>query len=113
MVFISTTMRTNMIEPNIEMVTKYRGDLIIKLRQARGFSLRELAEKAGVSQTTIQKAENGQDIKISTLSGIATALGVDRRILLDMTLEIDFEETAKQAVESAIGKATEQQASAA
>lgn len=100
-------------EQNIDTVNKYRNDLIVELRQARGISLRELGDRAGVSQTTIMKAENGADIKISTLTGIARALGVDRRILLDMSLDLNIETLVKQAVDNLLDEATQQQASAA
>lgn len=51
-----------------------------KIKQARedsGLSIRELAEKTGLSPTTIQQAESGKRVpKVNTLEKIANACGV-------------------------------------
>lgn len=46
-------------------------------RQARGLSLRDMAEASGVSFATLQRVETGRrDLRISTLFAIAETLGV-------------------------------------
>lgn len=88
-----------MSQENKELVKKYRSDLIRQFRRALKLSQAEVAEIAGVSQTTIQKAERGEDIKITTLSGIAFALGVDRRTLLDMDAKFNLKRNVNLTVE--------------
>jgi transcriptional regulator with XRE-family HTH domain len=54
-----------------------QGEIIRLLRQRRGWTQRELAERAGVTQTTIVRLEGGRsEAMISTIRKIAEALGV-------------------------------------
>ncbi len=56
---------------------------IKSLRRQRVLTIRELAEKAGVSKTTISNIENGQaEAYPSTIRKLARALGVEPRDLL-------------------------------
>ena len=52
-------------------------------RVAAGLSQRDLAERAGVTQTTIVKAEQGTIVRPSTVRKLARALGVQPRDLID------------------------------
>ena len=54
------------------------GQIIKKLRKGRGFTQEELAEKSGVSRTTISNLENDSNktVNTRTLNKIASALGV-------------------------------------
>jgi transcriptional regulator with XRE-family HTH domain len=57
---------------------------IRELRDKRGLSQRELAERSGVSREYIARIELGQhDPTISTLERLAAALGVRVRRLLE------------------------------
>jgi transcriptional regulator with XRE-family HTH domain len=52
------------------------------LRRRRGWSLRELGERSGVSYVTIQKIETGtMSPTVATLEKLALALGVSARDL--------------------------------
>ena len=50
------------------------GHQIRRVRQQRGLTIRGLAAAAGVSTTTLQRIEAGEDTKLSALSALATAL---------------------------------------
>ena len=45
-------------------------------RQRLGLSIRELARETGLSPTTIQLAENGSDVRLSTMLAISKFLGL-------------------------------------
>ena len=53
-------------------------DKIKQLRRERVLTVRELAEAAGVSKTTVSNIENGRSVKVypSTIRKLASALGV-------------------------------------
>jgi transcriptional regulator with XRE-family HTH domain len=54
-----------------------RGELIRLLRRRKGWTQRELAQRAGVTQTTIVRLERGDtEPVISTIRKVAEALGV-------------------------------------
>lgn len=55
---------------------------IKELREARQWSQRDLADRAGVRQATISQAEAGVGINLATLERIADALGVDAGYLI-------------------------------
>lgn len=59
-----------------------RKDEIKRLRHAKGWTADDLAMKAGHSLRSIQKAEAGGPVYISTVANIAAALGVDPTALL-------------------------------
>jgi DNA-binding Xre family transcriptional regulator len=48
---------------------------LAELRQARGLTQVELAERAGVAQANLSRVENQDDMKLGTLQKIVTALG--------------------------------------
>ena len=79
------------------------GDRLRDARQARGLSLRGLAEKLGVSPSLISQVETGRARpSVSTLYAIATTLGIS----LDELLFIDarrpaLPETAREGVPDA------------
>ena len=59
-------------------------DKFKKLREKAGLSQQEVATKAGLSWSLIAQIEQGKksDVRVSTLLGIAKALGVDAGVLL-------------------------------
>lgn len=58
---------------------------LIALREERGLTQVELAERVGVTQPTIAKLEGGgtRDVKLSTLVRVAAALGARIRITFE------------------------------
>lgn len=68
---------------DIKEVNRTRiGFLIAEARKRQGFSVRELAERCGVSYQNITKIENGKyNVSIDILGKICSAL--DLRITLD------------------------------
>lgn len=67
-----------------------QNEKIKKLRIQRGFTQKELGEKAGISESTIRKYELGQrNPKFETISRIASSLGVSVVSLLDDTDSFD------------------------
>lgn len=81
------------------------GDRLREARQARGLSLRALADRLGVSPSLISQVETGRARpSVSTLYAIATTLGIS----LDELLFIDARRPAEQrgsSVEAAAGDA--------
>ena len=57
------------------------------LREAKGFSFRELARESGVPFSTISTIERGADPNLGTAQAIAVALGKT----LDQMVTIDYE----------------------
>jgi transcriptional regulator with XRE-family HTH domain len=63
------------------------GEVIRRLRQQRGFSLRDLAERSGLSQSFLGAVERGRsDISVGRLSQVAYVLGHDVASLLGYSL---------------------------
>jgi len=54
---------------------------LAELRQARGLTQAELAERAGLAQGNLSRAENQDDMKIGTLQRIVTAMGASLSIV--------------------------------
>lgn len=52
-------------------------NVLTDLRTDRGYSMKALGEKAGITQTTIYRLEHGQKGSLLTLKKLAKALGVD------------------------------------
>jgi DNA-binding Xre family transcriptional regulator len=48
---------------------------LAELRQARGLTQTELAERAGLAQANLSRVENQDDMKLGTLQKIVTAMG--------------------------------------
>jgi transcriptional regulator with XRE-family HTH domain len=55
-----------------------------ELREARGWSQRDLAERAGVRQATVHQLEAGKTsrVDLDTLARLANAFGVDAGYLI-------------------------------
>ncbi|MDN4052522.1 helix-turn-helix transcriptional regulator [Massilia sp. YIM B02763] len=51
------------------------GSSIASLRLSKGMSQQQLANAMGVKQPYIARIERGEDVKISTVTGLASALG--------------------------------------
>jgi transcriptional regulator with XRE-family HTH domain len=63
------------------------GEVIRRLRQQRGLSLRDLAERSGLSQSFLGAVERGRsDIAVGRLAQVAGALGHDVASLLGYSL---------------------------
>jgi transcriptional regulator with XRE-family HTH domain len=59
------------------------GQYIVQLRDKNGISQRKLAEKAGVTNSTISRIESGiVKPDLATLEKLANALNVDKSLLL-------------------------------
>jgi DNA-binding Xre family transcriptional regulator len=54
---------------------------LAELRQARGLSQSELAERAGLAQANLSRVENQNDMKLGTLQKIVTAMGASLSIV--------------------------------
>ncbi|MDE0032818.1 MAG: helix-turn-helix transcriptional regulator [Deltaproteobacteria bacterium] len=52
-------------------------DLLRRLRMGRGWTQEDLAAKVGCDSRTVQRAEQGQGIRLRTAKEISQALGVD------------------------------------
>ena len=65
-------------------------DKFKKLREKAGISQQEVATKAGLSWSLIAQIEQGKkiDVRVSTLLGLAKALGVDAGVLLAAFAEV-------------------------
>jgi transcriptional regulator with XRE-family HTH domain len=54
-----------------------------EMREAKGWTQRDLAREADVRQATVSKAEAGESITLATLVKLADALGVRAAFLID------------------------------
>ncbi|WP_034336681.1 helix-turn-helix domain-containing protein [Deinococcus misasensis] len=69
-----------------EITLREAGKLIVKARELRGMSTRELAGKVGVSQPrVVQIQSSGETLGIQTLVKFATALGF--RVVIELVPE--------------------------
>lgn len=60
---------------------EYIGKRIAEIRQAKGLSIRQLADACGVNFANIYKIENGKyNVSIDILNKICKALGVELKI---------------------------------
>lgn len=67
----------------VEPVYKKLGLVVARLREARGMSQLELAQKMGKGSSTIAEIETGATrILVSDVEEIAAALGVEPRMLM-------------------------------
>lgn len=55
-----------------------------KLRMEMGLSREKLAARCGICSKTIQRAENGEKVKICSIERIAMGLDIDKYELIDM-----------------------------
>lgn len=80
--------KTN-LTPALQSVLKTIGVNLRNLREDKGFSQSQLAEKSGVSLTTLNEIESKQhrDIRISTLVALASSLKVS---VLELFVDSDL-----------------------
>ena len=80
-VFVANGRRNGSPEPEYATI----GDRLRQARQARGLSLRRLAETLGVSPSLISQVETGRaKPSVNTLYALATELGISLDVLLFM-----------------------------
>ncbi|PZQ98113.1 MAG: hypothetical protein DI539_29680, partial [Flavobacterium psychrophilum] len=72
---------------NTKLTSKI-GAKIRDLRNKAGFSLDDVADMTGFTQSLLSAIENGSETGISHLTEIAKAIGVHPKELLDMPIEI-------------------------
>lgn len=58
------------------------GRRLARERDRRGWSLREAADKCGLSPSTIDRAEDGRDLALSNAIALAAVYGVSMNALL-------------------------------
>ena len=68
----------------VERVVEANGDALRRERELRGYSLRDLAERSGVTQDNIWKIEHGKTKRPHgrTLRRLAEAMGIEARELM-------------------------------
>jgi predicted transcriptional regulator len=64
-----------------EMFIEMDGTEVTRLREEQGLSKKDLANKAGVTQATIARAEDSRPMYPETARLLGAALGVDARSL--------------------------------
>ena len=62
----------------------YVTDELNKLRMEMGLSREKLAAICGISSKTIQRAENGEKVRIYSIERMANGLDVDKNRLIDI-----------------------------
>ena len=55
---------------------RHIAERLYRARERRGWSLRQAGDAAGVSEATVFCAEQGRDIRVTTLIGLAGAYGL-------------------------------------
>lgn len=59
------------------------GESVRKAREAKGISMRQLAERTGISANNISNIEKGkQNVRCTTIERLATGLGMEARLIL-------------------------------
>jgi transcriptional regulator with XRE-family HTH domain len=92
MVFNKYLMRHKTKKPKKPQIAPlFRADLLDAIRDVRGFTREQLAERAGISRFGLFKIERGGDVRASTLKKIADALNVDMKIFFDFNLQLDVQ----------------------
>ena len=80
------------------------GERILRRREELGLTMEELAEKVGVTKSTVNKYEKGQiDMKVSTIRSLHDVLGLSYIELLD-----DDENTEELEVTTAYFRASDE-----
>jgi len=67
------------------------GPALYRMRMARRWSLRRAAGEAGVSVTTVMRAERGCSVQLASVVGLASAYGATVGALLDGACEDVFD----------------------
>ena len=76
------------VMPAARGATPRVGEVIRRMRRQRGLSLRDLAERSGLSQSCLGAVDRGQsDISVGRLSQVAQVLGHDVASLLGYSLQ--------------------------
>jgi transcriptional regulator with XRE-family HTH domain len=72
------------LKSNYQSIQNKFGSNLKKIREEKGFSLRELSTKCDIDDSKISKIENGKfNIQLSTLIELAKGLGIEPKELLD------------------------------
>lgn len=83
---------------------KVNGELVRKLRDARGLSQDKLAEITGTSRPTANRLENGHPVTLATIEKYADALGVSPDWLLEKTFaDVILEESVRDREPMVVG----------
>lgn len=75
---------------------KTAGERLKAIREAQRLSRPKLAQKAGCSERTIQRREEGKPIRLDILQRVAAALGVPAAELLDEGEELEADEVTRE-----------------
>lgn len=73
----------------------YVNDELYKLRMEMGLSREKLAARCKISSKTIQRAENGEKVKIHSIEKMANGLEVDKHTLANMNEDENIIENNK------------------
>nr|WP_281167738.1 helix-turn-helix transcriptional regulator [Spirosoma panaciterrae] len=66
------------------MITEQVGQLIREARKAKGLTQKELGEKMGISESAVNRYENGSaNLSLKTVEKIAEVMGITVRILFE------------------------------
>jgi DNA-binding XRE family transcriptional regulator len=65
------------------LLMRVKGEKIKLIREAKGWSVAELAEQAGVTRQAVESWEKGGVKKLETLAKIADKLGISPNALLE------------------------------
>ncbi len=69
------------------------GDALCEMRKRSGLTLRELAEMAGISHTTLSRYENGhREPRLRAVQSIADALGITVEEIMSLAQSLEYAE---------------------
>lgn len=68
---------------SLQEISAVFGQQLKRARERRGWSIRDLCDKSGVSINTISRSERGYDVMLSNAVAMAAALGMPLSVLLD------------------------------
>jgi transcriptional regulator with XRE-family HTH domain len=72
-----------------EYVRGPAGRAFREYRESVGLGLREASRRLGADQRHIGRVERGEDVRLSTLEGLAAAYGVTLRIILEPKISVE------------------------
>jgi transcriptional regulator with XRE-family HTH domain len=80
---------------------------IVELRRAKGVTQEKLAETIGLDARDLRRLEAGANATVSTLNGIARALGVPLATIFEMPVNLNLRRPGRPAAQRSLPVAAE------
>lgn len=101
LIILYMSSRTNSLAPRLRKLSSGLGQRIVVARTARNITQAQMAERAGVSRTTLSKLEAGDaSVSLGTLVQVLAILGLES----DMTLLVGDDKVGQQLANAALSR---------